>query len=238
MEGSHELERQIVLKLIHAPQASFNELWAKQGESNTFAYHLHELEERGVVAKNVQGAYQLTEKGRRDSAFIEGDTGSRAEFPTLSDVILVRDGDKWLCQRRLKQPFFGYWGFVSGKINFGLNVFECATRDLEEEAGLHASAWELKAIEQVKTFEDGKLLHHHFLFHVYTEKFSGTFISSTHKAENAWLTLDEYKAKETFPSEKFFEHIIPTKKPIMLEAERFMENGKFVGMKTVSVMHF
>mgnify|MGYP001618767480 CR=1 FL=1 len=234
----HECERQIMLKLIHAPQATFNELWAKQGESNTFAYHLHKLEEAGIVIKNADGAYHLTEKGRKDSAFIEGDTGARAEFPTLSVVMLVQDGDNWLCQRRLKQPFFGYWGFISGKINFGFNVFECATRDLEEETGLIATDWELKAIEQVKTFEDGRLLHHHFLFHVYTTKFSGVLKPATHKASNAWMTLDEYKSKETFPSEKFFEHIIPTKKPVMLEAERFMEAGKFVGMKTTRVVHF
>ena len=231
----HELERKIILKLIHTPTAGFNELWGKEGESNTFAYHLGKLEGRGLVAKNKEGLYQLTEEGKKLSGFIEGDTGKRAEFPIFSHVLLVQDGDKWLCQKRLKEPFFGYWGFVSGKINFGQNLFECATRDLMEEAGLTATDWTFKAIEQVKTYENGKLLHHHYLFHVYTDKATGSVKEKTHKAEHAWLTLDDYRKKETFPSEKFFCHIIPSKRPLLIEAERYMENGKFTKYTTLNV---
>jgi len=191
-----------------------------------------------LVEKNNSGKYQLTEEGKKLSAFIEGDTGTRAEFPTLSIVLLVKNGEKWLCQKRLKEPFYGYWGFVSGKINFGQNLFECATRDLLEEAGLHATNWKMKALEQVKTYQDGKLLYHHYLFHLYTENSTGTLKTKTHKAEHEWITLDEYKKRETFPSEKFFNHIIPAERPILLEAERTMENGKFTGMKTIRVEKF
>lgn len=231
----HELERKIILKLIHAPTAAFNELWGKEGESNTFAYHLGKLEGKGLVAKNKDGLYQLTEEGRKLSGFIEGDTGKRAEFPVFCHVLLVQDGDKWLSQRRLKEPFFGYWGFVSGKINFGQNLFECATRDLMEEAGLTATNWTLKAIEQVKTYEDGKLLHHHYLFHVHTDKFSGALKEKTHKAEHAWLTHDEFDTKQSFPSDGIKKRIFNAKTPMLIEAERFMEKGKFVRYKTLSV---
>ena len=164
----HELERSILLKLIHSPEMSFNELWAKQGESNTFTYHVHKLEQQGLIAKNTRGNYSLTDEGRRMSAFIEGETGTKAEFPTLTLVILARKGERYLCQKRLKEPFYGYWGFVSGKINFGHNLFSCASRDLLEEAGLFGSEWTLKAFEMVKTFEQEKLLHHHYLFFVET----------------------------------------------------------------------
>lgn len=231
----HDAERRILLKLIHAPSSGFNELWAKEGESNLFAYHLGKVVERGLVTKDGE-KYRLSEEGRRLSAFIEGDTGKQADFPTFSVVLLVKDGDNWLCQKRLKEPFYGYWGFVSGKINFGFNLFECATRDLLEETGLHASHWTLKCIEQVKTYENEKLLHHHYLFHMITEKSSGVLKQATHKAENTWMTLEEYKAKDTFPSEKFFQHIIPAERPILLEAERYMTDGKFSGMKTIRVV--
>lgn len=123
---------------------------------------------------------------------------------------------------------------MSGKINFRQNLFECATRDLLEEAGLHATECTLCAIEQVKTYENGKLLHH-YLFHISTNKVSGNLKEKTYKAEHAWLTLDEYHQKEIFPSEKFFIHIIPGKRPLLIEAERYMENGKFTEYKTLSV---
>lgn len=238
MDIQHEVEKQIILKLIHNPILSFNELWAKQGESNNFAYHINKLEEKKLICKNEQGNYHLTEEGRKLSAFIEGDTGAKAEFPTLTVVALVKQNEKYLCQRRLKEPFYGYWGFVAGKINFGQNLFECATRDLLEEAGLHATEWKLKAIEQVKTFENSKILHHHYMFIVETTKATGTLKEKTHKAEHTWLTLEEYAKKERFPSDWFFTHIVNAEKPAMIEAERYMENGRFTGGKIVRVEKF
>jgi ADP-ribose pyrophosphatase YjhB (NUDIX family) len=235
MELEHDIQRKIILRLIHNPKLSFNELWSKEGESNKFAYHVNKLEELKLIQKNGDGYYTLTEEGKKLSAFIEGDTGTRAEFPTFSIVILAHNGDKYVCQKRLKEPFYGYWSFISGKINFGQNLFECATRDLLEETGLHATEWKLKAIEQVKTYEDEKLLFHHYLFHIETGKVTGELKTQTHKAENAWLTLEEYKKRETLPSEKFFDHIFPAKRTIMLEVERQMKNGKFVGMKVINV---
>ncbi len=234
----HEMQRKILLRLIHSPTLSFNDLWAKDGESNAFAYHLNKLESLNLVAKSQHGLYELTDEGRKLSAFIEGDTGKQAEFPTLTVVMLVRKGNLYLCQKRLKEPFFGIWSLVSGKINFGLNVFECAQRDLLEETGLTAAGWTLKAVEQTKTFEGSKLLFHHYMFIVETEKTEGNLKEKTHKAEHAWLTLEQYRNSERFPSDWFFEHIIPAQKPIMIEAERYMENGKFVGSKTVNILEF
>lgn len=236
-EIQHETERQILLKLIHNPELSFNELWAKQGESNKFAYHVNKLEEKGLIKKSQKG-YQLTDEGKKLSAFIEGDSGTRAEFPTLTVVVLVKNGDKYLCQKRLKEPFYGYWGVVSGKINFGQNLFECATRDLYEEAGLKANDWKLKGIEQVKTYQEGKLLFHHYMLIVETDKFSGTLKERTHKAEHKWLTLEEYEKAEGFPREWFFKYIVHAERPVMIEAERYMENGKFTTGKLLNVTQF
>lgn len=238
MAEMHDTETAIILKLIHTPQATFNELWNKQGESNAFAYHVNKLEAQKLIEKNTQGSYNLTDEGRKLSAFIEGDTGSRAEFPTLVVIMHVRNGDKYLCQKRLKEPFYGYWGFVAGKINFGQNVFECATRDLKEESGLIATDWKLKAIEQLKTFEKDRLLFHHYTFVVETSHAIGTLKDKTHKAENAWMTLEEYKTKERFPGNWILEHITTSDKPVMIEAERYMENGKFTGAKLIKMTKF
>jgi len=233
----HELQKQILLKLIHEPELSFNALWAKQGESNKFAYHVNKLEETGLIHKNGTGCYKLTDEGRKLSAFIEGDTGSKAEFPTLTVVMVVKQDGKHLCQRRLKEPFYGVWGLVSGKINFGQNVFECAKRDLFEESGLLAEDWKLKAIETIKTFDNEKLLYHHYMFIVQTDKVSGVLKEKTHKAEHCWLPLDEYLKKERFPSE-WADLIFKSDDCVLIEGERYMTDGKFTGSKTMKVVKF
>lgn len=233
----HELQRAIILKLIHAPQLSFNELWQKQGESNLFAYHVNKLEEKGIIRKLETGHYTFTEEGRKISAFIEGATGEPAKFPTLTLLIVVRNGEKLLCQRRLKEPFYGLWGFVSGKINFGMNLFECATRDLKEETGLTCTQWKFKGMELLKTYEHDKIAFHHYIMVVEAEKYSGELTLKTHKAEHAWMTTTEYLAQtRRFPGTGMLEHMLDAKNPVMIEAERFLENGVFTTSKTMKIV--
>jgi ADP-ribose pyrophosphatase YjhB (NUDIX family) len=227
----HEMQRKIILKLIHKPSMGFNEIWAKDGESNAFAYHLNKLEEMGYVAK-TDASYHLTNEGKKLSAFIEGDTGGKAEMPTPTVIILVREGNKILCQQRLKEPFYGYWGLPSGKINFGWNPKECAVRDLKEEAGLVAEELVLRDIEFTKSFDNDKLLHHHIMFTYEVTKFSGTLKERTHKAVNKFLTLEEINQEKRFPgdwSQKYFDRAATL---VIGEKERHMKNGEIVGFKS------
>lgn len=236
MNLDHQLQREILLKLIHNPSLSFNQLWAKQGNSNKFAYHLKRLEETGLIQKN-KTRYKLTDEGRKLSAFIEGSSGHKAEMPTLAHVLIVKKGNKMLCQKRLKEPFYGYWGFISGKINFGLNIFECAKRDLEEEAGLKAKNIIIKGIEQVKTYEKDKLIFHHYMIMLEATNIRGKLKKKTNKAKHAWLTHDQFRKKEHFP-EVWLPIYFKNNNFTILEAERYMKNGKFTGCKLIKEISF
>jgi hypothetical protein len=165
MEISHDIQKSILLKLIHTPEATFTELLGNERDSNKFAYHLGGLEKSNIILKK-DGKYSLSTEGKKISAFIEGDTGSKAAFPTFTHVLIVKDGDKILAQKRLKEPFYGYWGLISGKINFGFNIEECAKRDIEEETGLKAENAKFFGVNQAKTFEDDNMIHHHIMFFV------------------------------------------------------------------------
>ncbi|MBW2971997.1 NUDIX domain-containing protein [Candidatus Woesearchaeota archaeon] len=237
MEIEHPIQQSIVLKLIHKPEMSFSELLGDEQESNKFAYHLGVLETKEIIQK-TNGYYSLSPLGKKLSSFIEGDTGQKAAFPTFAHVLIVRDGDKVLAQKRLKEPFYGYWGLISGKINFGLNVEECAKRDIEEECGLKAAKSELIGINQAKTYEDGKLLHHHIMFYVRLSELEGTLKSKTHKGENAWMTIDEFKKKERFP-DPWFDAVLNAKGFVSIETDRIMKDGKFVDcrMGTMKTLH-
>ena len=229
----HDLERKIILKLIHTPHATFNELWNKDGESNKFAYHLNKLVEQGLIGKN--GEYSLTSEGRKTAAFIEGETGQKAAFPTLTIILIVWNEDgQILAQKRLKEPFYGCQSFVSGKVNFGLNSIECAKRDLLEETGLEAKEFREIGIEQIKTYENNSLVHHHFNICIEVKGSYGKLIEKTHKAEHYWLLPDEYHRTRSFPETVDFYKWINPKKFWIGESERFMDNGKFIGAKLVN----
>jgi len=232
MDLQHKTQRDIILKLIHNPQASFSDL-CDEPETNRFAYHLSTLENKGLI-KKTDGKYSLSNAGQQLSSFIEGDTGNKAAFPTFTHVLIVQDGDKILAQRRLKEPFYGYWGLISGKINFGWNVEECALRDITEECGLKAKKSELIGINQAKTFQDGKLHHHHIMFYVRLSGISGNIQKQTHKGHNAWMTIKEFKQKERFP-DPWFDAVLNAKSFVKIETERFLKDGKFVDCKLTNV---
>jgi 8-oxo-dGTP diphosphatase len=233
----HEIRKHIILKLIHTPRATYNQLWDKKGESSNFAYHLKQLEDEGVIGKFDEG-YGLTAEGRKLSAFIEGDTGGKAELPTPIVIILVRDGDRMLYQQRLKEPFYGVWGPISGKVNFGWNPKDCAIRDLKEESGLETEDIEFRAIQFIKTYENDKLLHHHLLYVFETSQFNGTLIERTHKAQNKFMTLEEAQHVKRFPKDFMFTDMPITDEFFIVESERHMENGEFTGGKIISVQKF
>jgi 8-oxo-dGTP pyrophosphatase MutT (NUDIX family) len=56
----------------------------------------------------------------------------------------INNNKQLLVQKRLKEPYFGYKGFISGKIRYGEKIFETAKRELKEEAGLDCEEFHLK----------------------------------------------------------------------------------------------
>jgi len=233
MDINHKVQRKIIQNLIHNPSLSFTELWDKEIDSNKFAYHLAALESKNIVKKDGNGRYTLSEEGKKHSVFIEGDTGEKAIVPVFANALIVQTKDKILVQRRMKEPFFGYWALISGKINQGFNIEECAVRDLAEETGLNAGSSKFIGINQIKTYEKGKLLYHHIIFLVSLSDVSGNLKERTHKAENVWMTIDEFETKERLP-DPWLRELLSTKGMIFLETERTMVNGKFTDCKTIS----
>lgn len=233
----HQIRKAIIQKLIHNQRVHYNELWDKNGDSSKFAYHLKQLEEEGIVGKYEDG-YGLTTEGRKLSAFIEGETGGKAELPTPIVVILARKEDKLLYQQRLKEPFYGYWGPISGKINFGWNPRDCAIRDLKEETNLDAQDMTFRAIQSIKTYESEKLLHHHLLYVFETTKFTGELKTELHKGLNKFMTLAEARQTKRFPLDFIFTDIPQTDKFFIIESERFMKDGHFVDSRILRMQQY
>lgn len=226
------IRKNIILKMIHNPEAKFSELWDKDIESNAFAYHLKKLETEGVIEK-CDEVYKLTEDGKKLSAFIEGDTGERASLPTPTVVVVVMHDGKLLVQKRLKEPFYGYHGFISGKVNFGFNVLECAKRDLMEETNLEADL-EFKGMGMTKTFNNGELVFHHFFYYVLASDPKGELIKKSHKSENFWIPFEEISSLERFPDFDDLVNLLQQDKFFIRENERLQEDGKFIGSNVKS----
>ncbi|MBC8495552.1 NUDIX domain-containing protein [archaeon] len=225
-----EKER-IIQKLIHKPVMSFNELWDKQGSSNLFTYHLNSLIKDKLVEKTEKG-YQLTHKGKKQAAYIEGETGKDAKFPLVGSIVVVfnEDKDKVLMMQRKKEPFYNYWGFVGGKLTFEQYILECAKEELDQEAGLECDL-ELKGLFSSKTYNNEKLSYNHQMFIVKGVNPRGKLKKETREGSPKWINIKDVEKLTKFPNVPYVIDIALSKEFKWLEADRIQENDEFVEMK-------
>src|SRR4030042_2817516 len=94
-------------------------------------------------------------------------------------------------QQRLKHPYFGFYGFVSGKIRWCETIYEAASRELKEETGLKAKL-ELAGIEhKIDYTKDDKLLEDKYFYILKATNISGRFIEVFEGGKNIWLKKKE-----------------------------------------------
>lgn len=225
--------QEILRRLIHEQNVSFNKLWNKKGDSNKFAYHLKVLEEDGIIAKKAKG-YQLTNEGKKLAAYTEGADGTESKFPVIAVLVVVFDKaeKKILMTKRLKEPFYGYWGFIGGKIKFTQYIIECAEQELLEETGLKCEL-ELKGLFSSKTYHDNDLAFNHELFIIKGTNPKGKLINKNREGECEWIALEKVKTLNMFPNVPYSIKIAQSKKFRWIEADRFQKDGIFTDMRTL-----
>ena len=221
-------ERENILrKLMHKPNMSFNELWEKEGESNKFAYHMKVLEEDELIEKTDSG-YQLTHKGKRTSTYVDGSTGRQNKAPLVAVIVVVSNNGKYLLMQREKEPFYGYWGFIGGKIEFNQYILECAESELEEETGLRCNL-ELKGLFSSKTQNNNELAYNHQIFIVKGTNPTGK-LKKTREGKPEWVLKEKIKNLKTFPNVHLSIDAVEREGFNWIEADRFQENDEFKEM--------
>lgn len=91
-----------------------------------------------------------------------------------------------LVQRRKKQPYYNFIGFVSGKVKYGETVIEAAAREFFEETNLHATM-SLRFVLHEHVYSSSKKLLEDKYFHViHAHHVSGT-LKNTREGENTWI---------------------------------------------------
>jgi 8-oxo-dGTP pyrophosphatase MutT (NUDIX family) len=112
----------------------------------------------------------------------------------------LKRAPKILVQQRLKQPFYGFWGFATGKVRWGETTFEAAARELEEETGLTAKL-SLSGIEHKMDYSKNReLLEDKYFFIIKATETKGKLKKKIKGGRNLWLTEKEIvKLPSLFP---------------------------------------
>lgn len=192
----HEYQKQILAKLSNTIALRFNDLILEGLESEHMNYHLKKLVELGLVAKSGD-MYELTNSGKDYSNLMDDEIEIIEKQPKTSVLLhVVRKNSKGqvehLLSKRLRHPYFGKIGRLTGKVRFGEALQEAALRELYEESGLKANFIVLEQVyHKIRHTDKGEFVQDNIFYRFFIKDTFGEFIQKTRHQENLWLTSED-----------------------------------------------
>src|SRR3989344_9638979 len=120
----HPIQGRILRELLFHPDRRFSDLAPKGVPSDQLAFHVKRLLELNLVNK-LGDRYELTAAGKEFANRFDADAPHmkierQAKLGALVVAIRMNAGkQEYLMQQRLKQPYYGFYGFVGGKSRWG-----------------------------------------------------------------------------------------------------------------------
>ena len=199
--GAHAAQMKILRAMLLTDEINFAELArAAEMTSDHANFHVQQLIKNGYVRKvpKAHGHYVLTRSGKEYANRMDTDEAQIEKQPKLSVVLVVeRQDGLYLQQQRLKQPYYGFWGHLTGKIRWGETMLEAAARELREETGLVATL-RVAGFYHKLDYDDetGELLEDKYFCIVYGTEPHGELLAETDGQHNEWMTFDEFETKD------------------------------------------
>jgi ADP-ribose pyrophosphatase YjhB (NUDIX family) len=194
----HPAQARILRELLFVREARFSSLNKLELSNDHFSFHIQQLLNDGLTEKTESGGYTLTIKGKEfanrmdtDLALIERQAKVGV---AIACVRTIGKRKEYLIQKRLKQPYFGYHGFPTGKIRWGETIEETAKRELKEETGLISNNIEICGVKHKMDYDsNGNFLEDKFMFRVRINEPQGKLKTNIEGGKNMWLTKKEIK---------------------------------------------
>lgn len=207
----HLYQKALVKKLTLCNQGKrFNDLIIRGLESEHMNYHLKKLVEVGLVEKREE-LYLLTDAGKDYSNLLDDGLAITEKQPKTSIIIWgIRKNSKGqveqLLNRRLRQPYYGKVGRITGKVLFGETFEEAAKRELYEETGLVAKSFVLEEIyRKMRKRSEGIFVQDVIFYIFFVTNFCGNLIKKTPFQENFWVTEKELRNNKKYNTYDDFE---------------------------------
>lgn len=201
----HTAQVAILRELLFHPAATYTDLQRPTGlSSDHFNFHIRRLVELNYVEKVGKG-YKLTPKGKEYANKLDTDSNTIERQPKVAVLLAItrKEGSRkeYLFQERLKHPYYGYWGFPTGKIRWGETILQTAARELMEETGLTADH-ELAGLYHEHSYQEetGELLEDKMFFVVRCTNTKGELIERFEGGRNRWMSPNDASQLTHFKS--------------------------------------
>lgn len=192
----HKAQTSILRALLFQPVATFANLQQPtELTSDHFNFHITRLVDLGFVEKVKRGTYKLSAAGKEYANRLDTDSNTMERQPKSAVIFGLRrekDGTtEYLFQERRKNPYFGFWGLPSGKIQWGETIAETARRESLEETGLDADFTVVSVYhEAVRNTENQKIIEDKIFFIVRGDNVRGELVADFEGGHNEWRTVE------------------------------------------------
>ena len=193
----HPIQEEILLTLLFKPKLKFSNLNRYKISTDQFNFHLKRLLVLDLVEKSEK-SYVLTEKGKEFANRFDTENKNFEKQAKIGVLICCTDHEhgktRYLVQQRLKEPYFGFHGFITGKVRLGEMILETAKRELKEETGYSASFKLVGVKHKMDYSEDERLLEDKFFFVIKASNLKGKLIEKFEGGKNIWLSESEIRS--------------------------------------------
>lgn len=197
----HEIQANILKELLFNNGTNFTSLNKTGIQNDHFTFHIKHLMKQGIIEKRGN-LYFLTQEGKLFANKLDIFELKMERFGTPSVAVaakkIINGKVYYLVQERLKEPLYGYYGFLNGKIKFGELVTETAKRELFEETGLKGNPKVLSINHKLRGPKRDHIKLDHYFFICLVNNPKGV-LKNTKEGNNYWKTESEIRKLKTFP---------------------------------------
>ncbi len=199
----HKVQISVLHTIRRAKSSRYTDLMRPTGmDSDSFKFHLRKLVKYGYITKDNEGAYLLTPSGKEFANNLDRENRKVQKQPKLSVMVVAsRMGDdgelRYLFQRRLRNPYWDIWGFITGPIRWGVTPENAASHELHKQTDLKGS-FEVRCFYRKQdTLESGAgLIEDKQFIVVAATELQVELSNAWDGGYNAWLSLEEFKSQE------------------------------------------
>lgn len=200
----HAAQVSVLRTLRHVQSARYTDLRLPTGlESDAFKFHLNKLVSTGYATKLGSGEYVLTANGKEFANNLSDLRPSIQKQPKLSVAIIAArsiDGEKkYLLQQRRRNPYYDFWGCITGPVQWGESIESTAKHEFEKQTGMTA-CYKVKAFSRQTDFaaETNDLLEDKLFAVVEATGVTGEITNAWQKGFNAWMKLDDLRKQKKY----------------------------------------
>jgi predicted transcriptional regulator len=198
----HRAQASILRSLRYSNAARYSALMRPTGlESDVFKFHLRKLVHQKFIDKDEQGEYFLTPSGKEFANNLSKVNLAVQKQPKLSVAIIASketpSGTVYLLQKRKRNPFYGFWGFITGPVQWGSSIEETAAYELKKQTGLIANCEVISFHRKTDlSASNGEILEDKLFAVVVATKIIGDVENKWSGGFNEWMSLDDLEKQE------------------------------------------